>query len=530
MTRNSNEHNSSVDPTDNQDLLKIDSDISRHRKFAIFIILGLSVTYIIIFFTGTKLTEALQTWGTFGDFIGGILNPIFAFFAFYWLTYSVRLQINELKETRDELCKAATAQEESARHQKSIAQLEQSNVETQRELLNLQKQSLETQILASKAQQEQIALQNFESLFFELLKAKIDVTDNISYINKKTNSNESSSLESEVLYGKKAIERYIIDFKNNHVQSWDTYYPKNLLGQLGSYFRLNYQIIKLIHTNNFLKTLPRIEEKQYSEKQKEYFDILRATFNQYELEAFFFNCLSPYGNGKFKNLVENYGLFEPILIEFNQQNLISHPLTRYAYNYNSNIFEKNKSLIDYFNNLNKIKLNIDTNILGNIFEILIKLGIAIIHKNHRQIIYEKNYLNQITSLYLNENIDIYSFENIKNIKKQKKSDYFVAKNEIYNLKNQISDIINKKYENLKNINSVDIYSSISEERKIYNNAIKERISKVKNYQKQLENNNLYFEELLKLNEDIIFTAIYLIKYKILYSEFSEFMKNKEIPN
>ncbi|MEG8241300.1 hypothetical protein MKR66_16250 [Acinetobacter baumannii] len=52
-----------------------------------------------------KITEAAQHWGTVGDFFGGILNPIFALFAFYWLTYSVRLQIKELAETRNELKK-----------------------------------------------------------------------------------------------------------------------------------------------------------------------------------------------------------------------------------------------------------------------------------------------------------------------------------------------------------------------------------------------------------------------------------------
>ncbi|MFX5869884.1 hypothetical protein ABTE73_19965, partial [Acinetobacter baumannii] len=60
-----------------------------------------------------KITDEAQHWGTVGDFFGGILNPIFALFAFYWLTYSVRLQTKELAETRNELKKAASAQEES---------------------------------------------------------------------------------------------------------------------------------------------------------------------------------------------------------------------------------------------------------------------------------------------------------------------------------------------------------------------------------------------------------------------------------
>lgn len=49
-------------------------------------------------------------WGAFGDFFGGILNPIVAFAAFYWLTQSVKLQKQELFETRLELKKSADAQ------------------------------------------------------------------------------------------------------------------------------------------------------------------------------------------------------------------------------------------------------------------------------------------------------------------------------------------------------------------------------------------------------------------------------------
>lgn len=51
-------------------------------------------------------------WGTFGDFFGGLMNPIVAFAAFYWLTQSVKLQKQELAETRHELKLAAEAQQQ----------------------------------------------------------------------------------------------------------------------------------------------------------------------------------------------------------------------------------------------------------------------------------------------------------------------------------------------------------------------------------------------------------------------------------
>jgi hypothetical protein len=56
------------------------------------------------------LPPSSESLGQFGDFVGGLLNPIVAYSAFYWLTQSVRLQKEELSETRAALVEAATAQ------------------------------------------------------------------------------------------------------------------------------------------------------------------------------------------------------------------------------------------------------------------------------------------------------------------------------------------------------------------------------------------------------------------------------------
>lgn len=54
--------------------------------------------------TGAEtLSENTQVWGQFGDFVGGTLNSIFAFFSFMILIASLRLQVKELRLTREEL-------------------------------------------------------------------------------------------------------------------------------------------------------------------------------------------------------------------------------------------------------------------------------------------------------------------------------------------------------------------------------------------------------------------------------------------
>ncbi|MFC3359026.1 hypothetical protein ACFSKY_13560 [Azotobacter chroococcum] len=61
-----------------------------------------------------QLSTDAGLWGTFGDFVGGLINPLIAYFAFYWLTQSVLIQKTELSETKDALIAAQLAQQEQA--------------------------------------------------------------------------------------------------------------------------------------------------------------------------------------------------------------------------------------------------------------------------------------------------------------------------------------------------------------------------------------------------------------------------------
>lgn len=54
-------------------------------------------------------------WGVIGDFFGGMLNPILAFASFIALLYTIRIQSEELRLTREEFEKSVEAQSGSAR-------------------------------------------------------------------------------------------------------------------------------------------------------------------------------------------------------------------------------------------------------------------------------------------------------------------------------------------------------------------------------------------------------------------------------
>lgn len=95
---------------------ELDTRINRARTLVYLLMAGVFSLYFYWFSQryGLPLSKDSSSWGTFGDFIGGVLNPVVAFFAFYWLTESVRIQQQEMKHTRETLEETTRAQDEQA--------------------------------------------------------------------------------------------------------------------------------------------------------------------------------------------------------------------------------------------------------------------------------------------------------------------------------------------------------------------------------------------------------------------------------
>jgi hypothetical protein len=94
-----------------EDLQKLDDRIRSSKRLIVGFGLVLPLSYFSWFiYHSIPLSINSGDWGTLGDFIGGILNPIISFSAFYWLTKSVRIQKEELVETRATLDDTLAAQ------------------------------------------------------------------------------------------------------------------------------------------------------------------------------------------------------------------------------------------------------------------------------------------------------------------------------------------------------------------------------------------------------------------------------------
>jgi large-conductance mechanosensitive channel len=78
---------------------------SNHIKTKVVITVLLIIGFFIVGFYFLHFHSGFSkdngVWGTFGDYVGGILNPIIAAFAFYLIAKTYELQQKELKELTD---------------------------------------------------------------------------------------------------------------------------------------------------------------------------------------------------------------------------------------------------------------------------------------------------------------------------------------------------------------------------------------------------------------------------------------------
>lgn len=103
------------------------------EPISLFAILAFSIVVGLYFFQfrNKPLSLLNEHWGTFGDFVGGVLNPIFSFLGLMALLFTIRLQSQELALTRKELELTRTELEKSAEAQKGTEKLLAEQTKTQ---------------------------------------------------------------------------------------------------------------------------------------------------------------------------------------------------------------------------------------------------------------------------------------------------------------------------------------------------------------------------------------------------------------
>ena len=90
----------------------------------ILVFLAVYIGYGLFFnYQKQYIVADASAWGQFGDFVGGVLNPLVAALAFYWLVTSLSEQRNALADTRSIMSRTARNQRTLARQTRKQNQI-----------------------------------------------------------------------------------------------------------------------------------------------------------------------------------------------------------------------------------------------------------------------------------------------------------------------------------------------------------------------------------------------------------------------
>ena len=206
--------------------------------------------------------DAFIERGPWGDFFGGVANPILTFFTFVCVLGTLYLQHKELGLSRTELARSAEALE---RQNASTAEQKKQNIFFQ--MLSLHNQLIES-IDLHHAQNKTLIAKGRDcfSRFYTRL---------------------SDNYKKEIAKGMYSDDECIR-------RAYHTFWNKHQL-ELGHYFR-------------FLFRMVIFTDKEFSNDDY-YMGILRAQISDQELLLLFYNALTPQG-AAFKPLIERWALFD----------------------------------------------------------------------------------------------------------------------------------------------------------------------------------------------------------------------------
>ncbi len=227
----------------------------------------------LYYFHAHPITPNAEPWGQFGDFLGGVLNPIFGFLSMFALLVALVLQTVELRASKEELKAAREEQAKSA--------------------------------IALDSQNKAIQKQSFEQTFFSLLRLLGEVRDACS-VHRLVPSSSGSKLAHKI-EGVAAIQTRLADlFRfDRHAKV----VPRNYRQEVSSGL-LTIDAGEAADLRHYAKTVQAIlgylQELNIG-RGEIYPNILRNQLAQPELLLLYFLCFGD-GWGQLKSLVERYGV------------------------------------------------------------------------------------------------------------------------------------------------------------------------------------------------------------------------------
>lgn len=254
--------------------------------YAFFLILVFGITALISlmllnFYANNNLDKG-ESFGQFGDFLGGVLNPIFTLMTFFGVIVTIALQKIELRAAREEYKKSADA----------------------------------------------LSTQAFENTFFNMLNLQQKIVSDLEFSSQQLGINYKiikNTYQANNKYEfKEKVEKDLLTYKGRHAFGGCLNLLKRLSGGpqdtfrlykhiqiehnhiFGHYFRSLYRIIKFINDHPYLEDTDR----------PSYAGILRAQLSRDELSLILLNCMDDMvDSGEFRKLLNKYHILEHIDID-----------------------------------------------------------------------------------------------------------------------------------------------------------------------------------------------------------------------
>lgn len=226
-----------------------------------FLFLSAALAIILVLLLNLFANET-KSFGEWGDFFGGVLNPTLTFLTFMGLLITIVIQQTELRDSRSELKRSADALAEQVR--------------------NLNKQS-------------------FESTFFKMLDTHSGIVESVDLSD--ANGNITKGRDCFTIFYKRLDKKYktrmLLVAKDTNFQILESAYKEFWLEhqhELGHYFRFLYNIVRFIKETDYQSGL--------------YIRLIRAQLSDQELLLIFYNCIASNHGERFKPLVEEFALLD----------------------------------------------------------------------------------------------------------------------------------------------------------------------------------------------------------------------------
>jgi hypothetical protein len=255
-----------------ESFLEPGNENSKSNLFHLFLIAGAFCIVIVATAFAIVHYDAEASGGTFGDFIGGTLNPVLTFLTFMALLITIVLQQKELAETRNELAASARALED---------------------------------------QHKSLDRQNFETTFFQMLTLHNTIVNSIDLEWRKSHLSSYDVASGDInrrALGRDCFKQFFTNYKQYYNESsassdkellqkaYDKFWNKRQQ-DLAHYYRYLYNVLRFVH-----------KQKNVNDKLR-YVKLLRAQLSDYELLMLFYTALNKNGLNYWV-YIHDYELFD----------------------------------------------------------------------------------------------------------------------------------------------------------------------------------------------------------------------------